>query len=154
MINISPWIIPRAFLHLSIMKQFFVSILLGVALYACSGEDSYKKATDAQDAGREFIRASLDGNMKKASFYLLRDSVNDYFFNKWRDQYNKLSPEEKKLYQDAQIRPIQIENVNDSTVNYVFTNSYKQNDTTQIKVIRHSGEWLVDLKEIGSNKHQ
>ena len=136
------------------MKKFFASVLLVSFLYSCSSEDSYQKATDAQDAGREFIRASLDGNMKKASFYLLRDSVNDYFFNKWRDQYNKLSPEEKKLYRDAQIRPIQIENLNDSTVNYVFTNSYKQHDTTQIKVIRQSGEWLVDLKEIGSNKRK
>jgi hypothetical protein len=136
------------------MKKIFASLVLVCFLYACSGENSYKKATDAQDAGREFIRASLDGNMKKASFYLLRDSVNDYFFNKWRDQYNKLSPEEKKLYHDAQIRPIQIENVNDSTVNYVFTNSYKQKDTTQIRVIRQSGEWLIDLKEIGSNKRK
>lgn len=134
------------------MKPFFVSLLSGLLLAGCSGEASYEKATDAQDAGREFIRASLDGNMKKASFYLLRDSVNDYVFNTWRDQYNKLSPDEKKQYHEAQIRPIQIENVNDSTVNYIFTNSYKQKDTTQIKVIRQNGEWLVDLKAISSKK--
>lgn len=145
---------PGLFYICSMMKEFVLSVLSATLLAACGGDSSYSKATDAQDAGREFIRASLDGDMKKASFFLLRDSVNDYVFNKWRDQYNKLSPQEKNLYRDAQIRPIQIENVNDSTVNYVFTNSYKQNDTTQIKVIRQGGEWLVDLKEISSNKHK
>jgi hypothetical protein len=35
---------------------------------------NYSKAEDAQDAGREFIRASLDGNYDKAKFYLLKDS--------------------------------------------------------------------------------
>jgi len=123
-----------------------------ILLTACSDDSSYKKATDAQDAGREFIRASLDGDLKKASFYLLRDSVNEYLYKKWSDQYRQLSPEEKKQYRDAQIRPIRIENQNDSTVNYTFTNSYKQKDTTVIKVVRINGEWFVDIKDIHSLK--
>jgi hypothetical protein len=130
--------------------RIILVLLVVISLAACSGETSYEKATDAQDAGREFIRASLDGNLKKASFYLLRDSVNDYVFKKWADQYTKLSPDEKKQYRDAQIRPIRIENENDSTVNYTFTNSYKQKDTTVIKVVRVNGEWLVDIKDIHS----
>lgn len=130
-----------------------IPVLLAIIfLAACSDDASYKKATDAQDAGREFIRASLDGDLKKASFYLLPDSVNNYLFRKWSNQYKQLSPDEKKQYRDAQIRPIRIENENDSTVNYTFTNSYKQKDTTVIKVVRINGEWLVDIKDIHSLK--
>lgn len=129
----------------------YAMILLAFVIYGCSG-DSYQKAEDGQDAGREFIRASLDGNMEKASFYLLRDSVNDYVFNKWRQQYNNLSNEEKRQYRNAQIRPISIQKENDSTLSYVFTNSYKQQDTTVLKVVKSNGEWLVDMKDIHSLK--
>ncbi len=40
----------------------------------CAG--GYEKAEDPQDAGREFIRASLDGDYKKAIFFLhLKDLI-------------------------------------------------------------------------------
>ena len=130
------------------MKKAFAGIFLTVLLFACGSDDGYKPATDAQDAGREFIRASLDGDMKKASFYLLRDSANDYIFNKWRESYNKLNANEKKEYREAQIRPIRIEKENDSVVNYIYTNSYKQADTTSIRILKLNNEWLVDMKSI------
>src|SRR5688572_30879129 len=96
-------------------KSFFIIPAL-IAFIGCGEDEAYVKATDAQDAGREFIRASLDGNMKKASFYVLRDSANEYVFNKWRQLYNQLTPQEKQAYRDATIRPIKIESINDSTV--------------------------------------
>jgi hypothetical protein len=135
------------------MSKPFLTILLLSTLIACGDDDAYVKATDAQDAGREFIRASLDGNMKKASFYVLRDSANEYVFNKWRQLYNQLTPQEKQGYRDATIRPVKIQNINDSTVQYIYTNSYNQKDTTVIKIVRVEGEWLVDMKEIHSLKH-
>lgn len=133
------------------MKHLFLNLLL-IFLFSCGNEAGYERATDAQDAGREFIRASLDGDMKKAGFYLARDSSNIYIFNKFRDQYNQLSADEKRQYREAQIRPIKIEKIDDSTVNYIYSNSYKQKDTTVIKIIRQNGEWLVDLKELRSKE--
>ena len=130
---------------------YMTRIVLVIAitfLFAYCSSEGYKKATDAQDAGREFIRASLDGDMKKASFYLLRDSLNEFVFNKFRQHYSELSTEEKRNYREAQIRPVKIHNENDSTVNYTFTNSYKQKDTTVIRVVKVNDEWLVDLKAI------
>ena len=117
-------------------------------LGGCGGERKYSKAEDAQDAGREFIRASLDGDLNKAKFYLLRDSANLYLLEKWKtDLYDKLSPEERRGYREANIQPIRITPENDSIVNYVFTNSFK-NDTMNIKILKVNGEWLVNLKDI------
>ena len=137
--------------YICCMKYLLLSLLV-IIFSACGNEAGYKKATDAQDAGREFIRASLDGDMKKAGYYLSRDSANIYIFNKFRDQYNQLSAEEKKQYREAQIRPIKIEKLDDSTYNYIYSNSYKQKDTTVIKIIKENGEWLVDLKELRSKE--
>ena len=116
---------------------------------ACSGNENYPKAEDAMDAGREFIRASLDGDMKKANFYLLKDSTNQMIFDKWKyDVYNKLSPEERTNYRQANILTVKIDKVDDSTVNFTYSNTYKSKDTTTVKIVRRDGEWLVDMKEI------
>ena len=122
-------------------------LIFGLILIACTNSGSYTRAEDAQDAGREFIRASLDGDVKKAKFYLLKDSANIYLLEKWKSDYDKFDSEERRAYREASILPVRITNENDSTVLYVFTNSYKK-DTTSIKIIRQNDEWLVDLKDI------
>jgi len=119
-----------------------------LTIIACQNPSNYTKAEDAQDAGREFIRASLDGNYDKAKFYLLKDSANLMLFEKWKSGYDKLSTEERVSYKNANILPVTIENTNDSVINYVYTNSFKNKDTTTIRVIRVNGEWLVDFKDI------
>jgi hypothetical protein len=127
-----------------IRKILIPSLLL---LTACSGSHSYKKAEDAQDAGREFIRASLDGDYDKASFYLYSDTTNEMLLAKWKKDYDMLGHEEQKKYRDADILPINIQAVNDSITSYTYANTYKK-DTTTIRVVRIKGDWLVDLKEI------
>ena len=62
------------------IQKFILPAML--LLVACG--HSFKKAEDAQDAGREFIRAALDGNYEKASFYLYTDSTNLLLLNKWK----------------------------------------------------------------------
>ena len=90
------------------MKYFLITALI---FTACNSNDGFTKAEDAQDAGREFIRASLDGNYRKAYFYLYKDSTdtNKMLLDKWKDSYNRLSAEEKVLYKDANIWAIRIE---------------------------------------------
>jgi hypothetical protein len=118
-------------------------------LAACGDNNSFKKAENAQDAGREFIRASLDGNYDKANFYLYNDSLrqNKMMLDKWKEDYNGLAAEDRGKYKDADILPINIQTVNDSVTLYTYANSYKK-DTTTIRIVRIKGEWLVDLKEI------
>ena len=127
------------------IKKIFVPALLLLA--ACGGPGSYKKAEDAQDAGREFIRASLDGDYDRASFYLYADSTNRMLLDKWKMDYDKLAHEEQQKYRDADIRVIDLRALNDSVTSYTYANTYKK-DTTTVKVIRIKGDWLVDLKEI------
>jgi hypothetical protein len=114
-------------------------------LVACG--HSFKKAEDAQDAGREFIRAALDGNYEKASFYLYADSTNQMLLNKWKKDWDAMDHEEQKKYQGADILPINIQAVNDTVTTYTYANSFKK-DTTTIRVVKINGNWLVDLKEI------
>lgn len=128
------------------IKNLLIPSLL-VLLMACADEHSFKKAEDAQDAGREFIRASLDGNYEKAYFYLYADSVNRMLLTKWKQDYDRLPADQQQKYKDAEIMPINIQTVNDSTTRYTYTNSYMK-DTTTIGIVRIDGEWLVDLKEI------
>ena len=120
-------------------------------LAACGDSHSLKKAEDAQDAGREFIRASLDGNYEKASFFLYPDSTNKMLFEKWKRDHEHLDHEEQKKYRNADILPINIQALNDSVTSYTYANTYKK-DTTTIRVVRINGEWLVDLKEILNSK--
>jgi hypothetical protein len=127
-------------------------LLPSLIFLAACGNNGFKKAEDAQDAGREFIRASLDGNYEKASFYLYADSTNKMMFTKWKKDYDRLPPDEQQKYKDADILPIDIRAVNDSVTSYTYANSYKK-DTTTIRVVRLNGEWLVDLKEILNGKH-
>jgi hypothetical protein len=68
------------FLSLSIMRITILAIVF--ILVACNSDNAYKKAENAQDAGREFIRASLDGNYEKAEYYLLQDSTNRLLIGK------------------------------------------------------------------------
>jgi hypothetical protein len=131
------------------MQKFILPVFF--LLTACGNIHSFKKAEDAQDAGREFIRAALDGNYEKASFYLYADTTNQLLLNKWKKDYDGMDHEERKKYQEADILPINIQAVNDSVTSYTYANTYKK-DTTTIRVVRINGEWLVDLKEILSHK--
>jgi len=131
-------------LYLHMIKKLSAAILLLITI-ACNN-DSFKKAEDAQDAGREFIRASLDGNYEKAQFYMLADSTNKFLLERWKRGYDDLTADEKKKYKDAEIVVLNIDRENDSVTSYKYFNSYKK-DTTAIKVLKIKGEWLVDLKE-------
>src|ERR1700733_12749715 len=124
------------------IKKFLLPSMLLLA--ACGDPHSFKKAEDAQDAGREFIRASLDGNYEKASFFLYPDSTNLLLLNKWKKDWAVMDHEIQKKYQDADIFVIQLQPLNDSVTLYTYANSYKK-DTTTIKVVRINKEWLVDL---------
>ena len=136
------------------MMKYLLIPVLAIICWSCNQQDSYTKATDAQDAGREFIRASLDGDLKKAKFYLLKDSANLDLLDTWkRKHYDQLSSEDRRQYRDAQIRPVSIDPVNDSLVNYVYTNSFKEKDTTVLAVVKVNDEWLVDFKQVHSFKH-
>ncbi len=132
------------------LKRYLVYLLLPALACSCNNEANFKKAEDAQDAGREFIRASLDGNYEKAKFYLLKNEDNLMLLDRWKEMYHNYSKETIRSFKDADIRPIKIQAVNDSTTLYIFSNSFTK-DTTTLNIVRVNGEWLVDLETFISN---
>ena len=133
------------------MKTIFGSCFL-VFIFSCNAGKTFNKAEDAQDAGRQFIRASLDGDYEKARFYLLNDSVNLLLISKWQEGFDHLDRETRQQYREANILPISIRAINDSVTTYSYSNSFRK-DTTTVHIVRINGEWFVDLKEILNQKH-
>jgi hypothetical protein len=123
-----------------------------ISIIACHAGKTFDKAEDAQDAGRQFIRASLDGDYEKARFYLLDDSVNLLLIGKWQQGFDQMDKDTRQQYRDANILPIRIQTINDSVTTYTFSNTFRK-DTTTVRIVRIHGEWLVDLKEILNDKH-
>ncbi|MFT3749834.1 MAG: DUF4878 domain-containing protein [Agriterribacter sp.] len=126
------------------MTKFIVS-LFTIFLFSCSGTDNYKKPDDPLEAGREFIEAALDGDMKKARVFILKDAANERLFDEIEKKYKGFSAEEKAAYKDASIRVNKSQNLNDSTTIINYSNSYKK-ENNQIKLVKQNNEWWVDFK--------
>ena len=129
------------------MINKITALLIALLAIAC-GDEKLVKAENAQDAGRQFIRASLDGDYRKAKFFLLKDDDNLRLFEKYHNDYQHLPGNEKRQYRDANIRPLSITPVNDSLTKYTYQHSSNLKDTFTLSVVRINGEWLVDLKSI------
>lgn len=119
-----------------------------VLVVACTAGGGYEKAENAQDAGREFIRASLDGDHQKARFYLLQDTTNLLLIERQQRNYQQLSREQKQQQLESNIRPLSIRKINDSTTHYTYYSTHNAKDTTTITITKTKGDWVVDLKSI------
>lgn len=131
------------------MKKLIGSFCIAAILSCNSSKEAYTKAENAQDAGTQFVRASLDGDYDKAAFYLLKDSTNTMLFEKQQANYKQLSSKEKDKEKAASIRPVAITTDNDSTVLYKYYHTSNPADTTTLRIVRQQDStWLVDLKSI------
>ncbi len=138
--------------HQIVSLKNISAICFLIFIIACHAGKTFDRAEDAQDAGRQFIRASLNGDYEKARFYLLNDSVNLLLISKWQQGFDKMDKDTRQQYREASILPISIRAINDSLTTYTFSNSFRK-DTTTVHIVRVNGEWLVDLKEILNDKH-
>ena len=125
-----------------------IAAFIFLFLASCSDETKYSTADDAQDAGRQFIRASLDGDYAKARYFMLKDSTNMLLIKQQQINYEQLTADKKRNNREAAIRPLEIKNENDSTTLYKYYHTANTKDTTTIRVIKENGQWLVDLKSI------
>lgn len=121
---------------------FFLGPLLFIS---CGGIDNYEKPDDPLDAGRDFIKAALEGDMNKAELFILKDPTNERLFNEVVKKYKTYSPEEKAGYKDANIRVNKSQDINDSTTIINYSNSFKK-ENNEIKLVKHNNEWWVDFK--------
>ena len=130
-------------------RKIFLLLLLCKMLTACNPSDKPYASESDIDAAREFVRAALDGDHRKASNYLLRDTTNDMLFQQQQTNYRLLSPEDKRQYKESVIRPVNgIERPNDSTTLFRYYHTANPQDTTLLRIVKKDGAWLVDLKSV------
>lgn len=128
-------------------KLIHLSSFLFLFLISCSDTD--KKETPASetdvDAARNFIRAALDGDYKKARTFIVNDTTNTQSIDLYEWNYNnKVNDEDRKKYKAATIRFLDTRKINDSLTIISYSNSFKDKKDS-LKVMRVNGLWLVDL---------
>ena len=126
------------------MKNTFGGILCFVILHSCSNEKKDTQST-ALDTGREFIRASLNGDFKTAENFILPDSQNIHLFDSYKIYYQRLPEEKKKHYREANYDINKYVDVNDSSTIINYSNDY-MNKPMDIKVVRINRQWKIDFK--------
>jgi hypothetical protein len=130
------------------MKRIIPVLVCSLILWGCS---SPKKPPtgNALDTGREFIRASLDGDFETAEILLLKDPQNLQLFDSYKQLYGNLPADKKRNYKEASYTINKFTEVNDSTTLINYSNSY-MNKPMEIKVVRIDKNWNVDFKYTGN----
>lgn len=126
------------------IKKISVFLLLTCILYSCAA-DKDKKPETAMDAGREFIRASLNGDFKIAEDLLLKDTQNLQLFESYKSSYNRFPADKKDHYRKADYVINKYLDLDDSTTIINYSNDY-MNKPIDIKVVRRDHLWQIDFK--------
>lgn len=126
------------------LKKICIPLIILIALYSCSDPKKEKPAT-ALDTGREFIRASLNGDFKTAEPLLLKDAENQQLFESFKQYYERMPQDKKQHYKAASYEINKYADINDSTTIINYSNDY-MNKPMDIKIVRHNNEWLIDFK--------
>ena len=123
------------------LLSFLIPVLL---MFACNSAED-KRPETSLDTGREFIRASLDGNFKKAEALLLKDTQNVQLFTRYKIFYDQLPAEKKEKYKQAEYNINKYTDLSDSVTTINYSNSY-MNKPMDIKLVRQDKKWSVDFK--------
>lgn len=125
--------------------MYKVGLIFLLFFIACNQSPKTKKNSDPLEAGREFIDASLKGDYDYAKLYLLPDSMNLMYFDRFVEFDNKKSSAEKNGYKNANIIIDSTQNISDSVSIINYSNTYKK-EPSKIRLVKKNNEWLVDFK--------
>ncbi len=113
-------------------------------LVACQEPEGFSVSEDPLDAGREFVRAVLDGDFEKASLHVCDNAEDKEIFERYK-QYMKKQPKSERLqFKSASIIVNSVENLNDSVTIINFSNSHTMKPA-DLKVVKEKDEWKVDF---------
>ncbi len=113
-------------------------------MISCDQPQGFIEPEDPLDAGREFVRATLDGNFERAALYVNDDIEDKDLFIRY-EKFMKRQPREIKLqFKSASIIINNVENESDSVTIMNYSNSYS-NKPTDLKILKHDNKWRVDL---------
>ncbi|MEO5782261.1 MAG: hypothetical protein ABIQ07_03265 [Ginsengibacter sp.] len=127
------------------MHKIFLIAFISLFFIACDQSTKTVKNSDPLDAGREFINASLTGEYDYAKKYLLTDSTNQMYFDRFVEFDEKKPAADKDGYKNANIIINSTENISDSVTIINYSNTYKK-EPAKLKLIKKSNSWWVDFK--------
>jgi hypothetical protein len=128
-------------MHLRKLKYLFLALFL----WQCSPSDQYEVADNPLDGGRYFIENCMQGNFKKAKFYVLEDAENLALFEKMATNYFGLDKEGRQQLRLATIQINEISAVDSTMTIMNYQNSF-DNKVHKLKIIETPKGWKVDLK--------
>ena len=124
------------------IKLLFIAVL--IMQVGCNDKKDTRPVT-AMDTGRDFIRATLDGDFKTAESLLLNEPENTQLFDSYKELYSRLRPDQKEAYHNASYNINTFRDLNDSVSVINYSNSYMQKPMN-IKLVRKDKIWRVDFK--------
>lgn len=122
-----------------------LQILFYTILITSCNDMQEKKPSGAMDTGRDFIRATLDGDFKSAEILLLDEPQNTQLFDSYKKYYDRLPAEKKAAYKNASYNINTYQDVNDTVSIINYSNSYMK-EPMNIKLINRDKTWKVDFK--------
>ena len=125
------------------MKQLFLLLILFTT--SCKSSTSYENASNALDAGREFIDASLKGDFAKAYFYMMQDAENKKLLDKIETDYREKDRDGREQYRQASINIGEVTDITNKETIINYSNTYDK-ISKKLKVILINNKWVVDFK--------
>jgi hypothetical protein len=126
------------------MKYHFLILVLLMGFFSCNEPEGFKEAEDPIDAGREFVRAVLDGNYEKAVLYIEDNQEDKDLFERYKQYMNNQPKKEKLQLKSSSIIINKVENLSDSVSIVNFSNSYSMKPT-ELKIVQKNKKWVVDF---------
>lgn len=122
---------------------FYFLLILSV-VFSCNTPEGFVEPEDPLDAGREFVRAVLDGDYEKANLYLSKDPEDQELFKRYQSYMKKAPKQEKLQLKSSSIVINKVEPLSDSVTLINYSNSYTLKPT-DLKIIKVGASWKVDF---------
>ncbi len=126
-------------------RQLAALLAFTILLLSCNNDKKSVPDTDINVA-TTFIRDILDNNIDDAEQYILKDTVNMQYFERFKQAYLQKDKAELEKYKSADILINENSAVNDTVSIINYSNSYKKESKNVLKVVRINGKWLIDFK--------
>ena len=119
-------------------------VMSALLFAACNNPTGVVEPEDGADAGREFIRAVLDGDYLKGEAYIVQDEEDKELYKRYVDYMRKLPGKELIEYKQSNITIHEIQQMGDTAVIMKYSNSATK-EPQNLKIIKRNGKWLVDF---------
>ena len=127
------------------IKKLFTLLFASIFLLNCQQQPDFEIASSPLDGGRYFIESCLQGEFRKAKFYLLLDSTNQGHFEQISKSYYELDKEGRQQLRQASIQINDISAIDSSNSVINYQNSFEK-VVHKLKVTQTKEGWKVDLK--------